>query len=62
MSEVGEALTVTGIGLFVALPAVVFFNFYQRVIGARIAQAEALGRELLSYVKDERRSLAREAA
>jgi len=30
---------------------------YQRRIGARIAQAEALGRELLSYVKDEQRTL-----
>jgi biopolymer transport protein ExbB len=62
MSEIGEALTATGVGLFVALPAVTFYNFYQRQIGARIAQAEALGRELLSYVKDERRLLGDEAA
>lgn len=55
MSEIGEALTATAIGLLVALPAVVLFNFYQRQIGARVARAEALGRELLSYVKDERR-------
>ena len=54
MAEIGEALTATAVGLFVALPAVTLFNFFQRAIGARIARAEALGRELLSFVKDER--------
>lgn len=62
MSEIGEALTATAIGLLVALPAVSLFNFFQRQIASRIARAEALGREMLSYVKDERRSLAKEAA
>lgn len=58
MAEIGEALTATAIGLLVALPAVALFNFFQRQIAARIARAEALGREMLSFVKDERRSLA----
>jgi len=62
MSEIGEALTATAIGLLVALPAVSLFNFFQREIAARMARAEALGREMLSYVKDERRSLAKESA
>jgi biopolymer transport protein ExbB len=62
MSEVGEALTATAVGLFVALPAVALFNFFQRQISARIARAEALGREMLSFVKDERRSLGMEEA
>ena len=62
MSEIGEALTATAIGLLVALPAVSLFNFFQREVASRIARAEALGREMLSYVKDERRSLAKEAA
>jgi len=62
MSEIGEALTATAVGLLVALPAVSLFNFFQRQIASRIARAEALGREMLSYVKDERRSLAKEAA
>ena len=62
MSEIGEALTATAVGLVVALPAVAFFNFYQRQIGARVARAEALGREMLSFVKDERRPFASEAA
>jgi biopolymer transport protein ExbB len=55
MAEIGEALTATAIGLLVALPAVVLFNFFQRSIASRVARAEALGREMLSFVKDERR-------
>jgi biopolymer transport protein ExbB len=57
MAEIGEALSATAIGLFVALPAVALFNFFQRQIGVRVARAEALGREMLSFVKDERRKL-----
>lgn len=48
MSEVGEALVATAIGILVALPAVAFFNAFQRVIKARLARADALGRELLA--------------
>jgi biopolymer transport protein ExbB len=54
MAEIGEALTATAIGLFVALPAVALFNFFQRQIATRVARAEALGREMMSFVKDER--------
>jgi len=61
MSEIGEALTATAVGLFVALPAVVLFNFFQRQISARVARTHALGREMLSFVKDERRLLGAEA-
>jgi len=57
MAEIGEALTATAVGLFVALPAVTLFNFFQRTISAKVASAEALGREMLSFVKDERRVL-----
>ncbi|MEM7448315.1 MAG: MotA/TolQ/ExbB proton channel family protein [Myxococcota bacterium] len=51
MAEVGEALVATAIGLLVALPAVAFFNLFNRLIRARLAQGEALGRELLSFLK-----------
>jgi biopolymer transport protein ExbB len=61
MAEIGEALTATAIGLFVALPAVALFNFFQRQISARVARAEALGREMMSFVKDERGAPAEEA-
>ena len=58
MAEIGEALSATAIGLVVALPAVALYNLFQRQIASRVARAEALGREMLSFVKDERRSLA----
>ena len=51
MANVGEALVATAIGLLVALPAVVFFNLFQRVIQSRVGNAEALGREALGYLK-----------
>jgi biopolymer transport protein ExbB len=57
MAEIGEALTATAIGLFVALPAVALFNFFQREIATRVARSEAIGREVMSFVKDARRPL-----
>ncbi|MFO0734990.1 MAG: MotA/TolQ/ExbB proton channel family protein [Labilithrix sp.] len=51
MAEIGEALGATALGLLVALPAVALFNLFQRMIATRIARAEALGRELMSFVK-----------
>ncbi|MFW5926212.1 MAG: MotA/TolQ/ExbB proton channel family protein [Myxococcota bacterium] len=51
MADVGEALVATAIGLLVALPAVAFFNLFQRMIRARLGHADALGNELLSFLK-----------
>lgn len=51
MAEVGEALVATAIGILVALPAVAFFNFFQRVIKARLSQADSLSHELLAHLK-----------
>lgn len=51
MSEVGEALVATAIGILVALPAVAFYNIFQRIIRARLARADALGRDILAYLK-----------
>lgn len=50
MAEVGSALVATAIGILVALPAVAFFNAFQRVIKGRIARADALGRDVLSHL------------
>ena len=54
MTEVGEALVATAIGIMVAIPAIAVFNAYQRVIKTRIARAESLGREVLAYLKSDR--------
>ncbi len=48
MAEVGESLVATAVGLCVALPAVAAYNALGRVISARLARAESLGRELLA--------------
>jgi biopolymer transport protein ExbB len=51
MTEIGEALVATAIGLMVALPAVAFYNFYHRVILARLGRAEALSSEIMAFRK-----------
>ena len=55
MTEVGEALVATAIGLLVALPAVAFYNYFQRLIRYRLTWADPLGRHLLAYLKSDRR-------
>lgn len=62
MSEVGEALVATAIGILVAIPTVAFFNFFQRVIKARLGQADALSRELLAYLRSDKSGAAASAA
>ncbi len=49
MSEIGEALVATAIGILVAIPAVAFFNLFQRMIKSRLAQADDFGRALLAW-------------
>ena len=56
MSEVGEALVATAIGIVVAIPAVAFFNFFQRVIKSRLGQSETLAHELLAHLRADRRA------
>lgn len=56
MAEIGEALVATAIGILVALPAVAAYNYFQRVIKTRLARADALGREVLAFLKAQRTS------
>jgi biopolymer transport protein ExbB len=53
MAEIGEALVATAIGLLVALPAVAFYNLFQRLIRARLARGDALSRDVLAHLKSE---------
>jgi biopolymer transport protein ExbB len=53
MAEVGEALVATAIGILVALPAIAFYNAFQRIIKARLARAQAFGSEVLAVLKAE---------
>lgn len=61
MAEIGEALVATAIGILVALPAVAFFNLFQRLIRARLARADALGKELLAFLTSTRTAASPEA-
>lgn len=53
MSEIGEALVATAVGLLVALPAVAFYNGFRRAVSARLARADALGHEILAHLAAE---------
>lgn len=52
MTQVGEALVATAVGIFVALPAIAAFNGFQRVIQTRLARGEALGQDLAAVLKE----------
>jgi biopolymer transport protein ExbB len=51
MAGISEALVSTGVGLFVALPAVIAFNWFQRSLKGRVVAAEALTGGLLAHLK-----------
>jgi biopolymer transport protein ExbB/TolQ len=50
MMDIGEALVATAIGIMVALPAVAAYNFFQRVIKARLSRGGALGSDVVSHL------------
>ncbi len=51
MSSISEALVATGVGLLVAIPAVVAFNVFKTRIKKSVAQTDLLGRTLLAYLR-----------
>jgi biopolymer transport protein ExbB/TolQ len=51
MAGIAEALVATGVGLFVALPAVVAYNLIQKKIGDIEADAQALVTLIAAYAK-----------
>lgn len=55
MAGVFEALVATAVGLFVAIPAVVAFNLFQRKVRTTLAQTDSLAHLLLSTVQPEAR-------
>jgi biopolymer transport protein ExbB/TolQ len=58
MSQVGEALIATAVGIMVALPAIAAYNYFQRIIKARITRADAFGKEVLALLKSEQPAVA----
>jgi biopolymer transport protein ExbB len=53
MSGIAEALVATAVGLFVAIPAVAAFNYFQRRIQSTMANTEALTNVLLAHLSAE---------
>ncbi len=53
MAAIAEALVATAVGLAVAIPAVVMFNYFQRHARSILANTEALSRVLLAYLVGE---------
>ena len=51
MSAIAEALVATGVGLFVALPAVVAYNVIQKRIGEVETEAQSLTKLISAYLK-----------
>jgi len=51
MAGLSEALVATAAGLFVAIPAVVAFNYFQRHIKAVVSNAESMNRFVLSQIR-----------
>jgi biopolymer transport protein ExbB len=62
MADIGEALVATAIGILVALPAVAAFNYFQRLIKARLARGSALGSHVISHLLSSRNGAQPEAA
>jgi biopolymer transport protein ExbB len=53
MSSIAEALVATAVGLFVAIPAVAAFNYFQRLIQGIGANTEALSNVVLAHLAAE---------
>lgn len=51
MAGISEALVATAIGLMVAIPAVVLYNFFQRRIKETLARSESLAHLVLGRIK-----------
>jgi biopolymer transport protein ExbB len=58
MKNIAEALVATAIGLLVAIPAVMAFNYYNRIVKTTLANTEALAHVLLSHLKASPEALA----
>jgi biopolymer transport protein ExbB len=56
MAGVSEALVATAVGLLVAIPAVIAYNYFQRRVKEVVTQMDAASKMLLVYLKSEKRT------
>lgn len=52
MSSIAEALVATALGLLVAIPAVVVFNYFQGLLTSTLNGADTLGHVLLAHIDE----------
>ncbi len=52
MSSIAEALVATALGILVALPAVIAYNFFNRSIKKKMANADTTARLVLTHITD----------
>jgi biopolymer transport protein ExbB/TolQ len=55
MAGISEALVATAVGLFVALPAVLFYNFFQRQVDRVLSVTESLAQGILAGLPEHSR-------
>lgn len=53
MGAISEALVATGVGLFVAIPAVIAYNWFGRTVQSRAASGALLSKTLLAHLKSD---------
>lgn len=53
MSGISEALVATAVGIFVAIPAVVAFNGFNRWLKTLVARTQSLGHSLIAHLQAE---------
>lgn len=51
MASLAEALIATGVGILVAIPAVMAYNYFKGQIKVSVSQTELLGRSLVSHLR-----------
>lgn len=51
MAAIAEALIATGVGILVAIPAVMAYNYFKGQIKVSVSQTELLGRSLTSHLR-----------
>lgn len=55
MAGLSEALIATAVGLLVAIPAVMAYNYLMKRAGELLSETDALSRQLLAALKEVRR-------
>jgi biopolymer transport protein ExbB len=53
MSSIAQALVATAVGIFVALPAVAAFNYFQRRIASLLLATDAIANLVIAYIAGE---------